>query len=192
MEHKAVFSISSQTTLFLVFVRIHSRLGSKSRVKWSSVCHNEGTRHWLQIFLSVFSEACRPSHWANSSNQWVGGPYRLFRVYTFSCRGVLLYFMQISSTVCIVNNTLYPSALFSDKLSHWRSTAIRNRPCMQGIISLIQFLNAPLVDRYPVISWYITAQCSTGPQFPPVLRWRNFWIGCLHSTGSLPVVFEKH
>ncbi len=156
MEHKVVFSICSQTTIFrLFFVRIHFRWDPKCCVKWSSVCHTEGTRQLITTLMSVFNEACSASHWANSSCHWVGGLYQCLgldtpsaptkqsryqpcvRVYKFSCRGVQLQFLQISSTVCMINNTLHPSACFLIRCLADARQLSENRPCVKGIISLI-------------------------------------------------------
>ncbi len=52
--------------------------------------------------------------------------------------------------------------------------------CVYLHVGLYRFLNAPLVGRYPVIPWYITAQWSSGAQstFPPVVHWRKMldWV----------------
>ncbi len=93
---------------FFYFVRIHVRLGSKFRVREMKFCLSYwGDDSWLQLFLSLFSEACRDIHWAKYSCEWVGASYQMFRsrytlcsnearyepcvrVYTFSLRGVQL------------------------------------------------------------------------------------------------------
>ncbi len=54
------------------------------------------------------------------------------------------------------------------------STSLFSR-CVYSHVGLYRFLNTPLVSRYPVIPWYITAQWSTGDQgtFPPMVHWRK-------------------
>ena len=127
MEHKVVFSICSQTTLFLLICPYSCPIGIQMPREFCTVCHTERTRQLITTLLSLFSEAWA-IHWANSTCEWVGASYPMFRV----------------------NNSFHPSACFLKSSLAAARQLSENRPCVQAIISLISQDISPTVEHWGV------------------------------------------